>query len=265
MARIAVNPKKLRRYLLLGVLTYILFIFISMPASVLVRQVFTKLNATQGLRLQNVHGTLWKGEALDARYGQMKLGKLDWDMNAFGLLLGNLDLDLRFGQQNTQVRGGLALGFGGQLRVDNVDLRMPAGDIAPLVYGYPAVNFSGNVLGKINQLEIKQGNMFKGKGRIVWQQAVLVAPHNIDLGDLLIELEPQNSNTRITISDQGEKGQLKVDLKFEILGTGKYRWEGTLSPRNAGDEKLIELLRFVGRPDSNKNYWVSRSGQLAGW
>ena len=265
MARIKVNPKKLRRYLLLGVLCYILFVFISLPASVLVRQVFAKMEATQKLYLQNVHGTLWKGESLNAHYGQVNLGKLDWKLNPFGLLLGNLDLDLRFGQQNTQGRGELALGFGGKLLVEDVDVRMPAGDLAPLFYGYPAVNFSGNVLGKLNQLEIKQGSTFKGKGRIVLQQAQLVAPHNIELGDLLIELEPQNANTKIAISDQGEKGQLKIDLKFEIHGTGKYRWEGTLKPRDMSDEKLAELLKFIGRADSNNNYWISRSGQLAGW
>lgn len=265
MARLKVNPKKLRRYIVLGVLSYILFVFISTPASVLVHQVFTKMNATQSVRLQNVHGSLWRGEALDARYGRVNLGKLDWDMNVLGVLLGNLDLDVRFGQQTTQGRGNIALGVGGKLSIDDVDLRIPAGDLAPLFVGYPAVNFSGNVLGKINQLDIKQGSMFKGKGRIVWQQAVLLAPHNLDLGDILIELEPQNTNTKITISDQGEKGQLKIDLKFEVFASGKYRWEGTLKPRNASDEKLIELLRFIGRADSNNNYWVSGTRQIAGW
>jgi general secretion pathway protein N len=264
MPRLKLNPKKLRRYLLLGGLCYILFVFISLPASVLARQIFTRLNATQSLRLQNVHGTLWRGEALAANYGRINLGKLDWNMNVFGLLLGNLDLDLHFGQQTTQGHGGVALGFGGKLRMDDVDLRLPASDLAPLFGGYP-VNFSGNLQAKIQQLEVKPGSMFKGKGRMVWQQAVLLAPHNIDLGDILIELEPQNTNTKITISDQGEKGQLKVDLKLEIQASGKYRWEGTLKPRGADDEKLIEFLRFIGRPDSNNNYWVSRSGQLAGW
>lgn len=263
MARIKFNKQKLLRHLLLGVAFYVLFLIIYLPASLFSGYVSGKL-AAAGIQLQNVRGTLWQGEALDARIGRVALGRLKWDLSSFGLLVGNLDMDLDFARQDTQGKGNVVLGFGGGLQMHDLDVRMPAEGMGSLFSGLP-VSFSGNLLGRITELDVRKGEMFKGKGRIVWQQAALVAPQAADLGDVLIELKPDNNNTRISISDQNERGQLKINLEYMINANGKYRWDGTIGPRGNTPDKLLELLKFLGSPDSNGVYRISRSGQLAGW
>ncbi len=264
MARININKHKIRNYLLLGAGCYLLFVLFSVPASLVSKYLLGSGSSAQLLNLQQIRGTLWKGEAQETMLGRVKLGKLNWDLNSLGLLAGNIDLDLLINGENTRANGNVAIGLGGKFAMEDVDVRLPAEQLNGLFSGFP-VSIGGDVLGKMTNVEIKKNEMFRAKGRIVWQKAALRAPHGIELGDILIEMEPQNKNTRITISDQNETGQLKINLKLDVQSTGKYRWEGTLSPRNNDQTKLTEFLRFLGRPDSAGNYWISRSGQLTNW
>lgn len=264
MARINFNKRKVRNYLLLGMGCYLLFVLINVPVSVAVNYLLNGTDAAQTIKLSQLRGTVWQGEAQEAVISRVNLGKISWGLNSFGLLAGNVDLDVRILGENTQGNGNVAIGFGGKLALQDVDARLAAEQLNGLFNGMP-VSIRGNVLGKINDLEIKKGEVFRAKGRVVWQQAALQTPYAVELGDVLIEMEPQNKNTRFTITDQNETGQLKVNLKLEVQNSGKYRWEGTLSPRNSDQTKLGEFLRFLGRPDSAGNYWISRSGQLAGW
>lgn len=265
MLSLQVNKRKLRNYLIIGVVCYLLFLIINLPASIFVRYVLGQITATKNLRVMQPRGSMWAGESIDAYYGRMHLGKVAWKLSSLGLFVGNADINLKLSGQNTQANGAVALGFGGKISVDNLEARLPASELNSLFGGMP-INLSGNILGNINDLDIKPGAMFRGKGRVVWQQATLVAPHQIELGDILVEIEPQNNiNTHITITDQGEKGQLKINVTLDILATGKYRWGGSLKPRQTDEEKLNQLLNFIGRADSGGNYWLSQSGQFTGW
>jgi len=205
MARISFNKRKVRNYLLLGVGCYLLFVLITVPASVALRYLLESNDSAQNIKLLQLRGTVWQGEAQEATFSRVKLGKLSWGLNSLGLLAGNVDLDVRIGGENTQGNGNVALGFGGKLALQDVDVRLAAEQLNGLFSGLP-VSISGNVLGKISELEIKKEQVFRAKGRVVWQQAALQAPQGIELGDILIELEPQNKNTRITITDQNETG-----------------------------------------------------------
>lgn len=265
MLSLQVNKRKLRNYLIFGVGCYLLFLMINIPAGIFVRYILGQINVTKSLRILQPRGSIWTGEAADAYYGRMHLGKLNWSLSGLGLLAGNADMHLKINGQGTQGNGDVAFGFGGKISVDNLELRLPANELNSLFGGMP-INVSGNILGKINELDIKPSSLFRGKGRIVWQQATLVVPHHIELGDVLIEIEPQsNINTHITITDQGGKGDLKVNVTLDVLASGKYRWGGSLTPRQADQEKLNDLLKFIGRADSGGNYWLTQASQFPGW
>jgi general secretion pathway protein N len=264
MARLNVNKIKVRNYLLLGVAAYLLFVLLSVPASVLNRYLLQNAETAADLRLQQVRGTVWRGEAQQAMLGRTSLGRLTWNLNSLGLLVGNLDMDVHLKDDTAQGGGNVALGLGGKLTLQDIEARLAAEKLNGLFHGLP-VSIGGNLHGIFNELEFKKNEVLRARGRVVWQQAALVSPQNVELGDILIVAEPFSKNTRLTITDQSETGQLKIKLKLDVQYNGKYRWEGTLTPRNNDQQKLAEFLRFLGRPDSTGNYWISRSGQLAGF
>lgn len=262
MARIRLTKRGVR-LILLGVAVYLVFLVVSLPASFLTRYVLPAMPAARNLQLQGVNGSIWNGQAAEARFNNFNLGKLNWEFNAWGLLLGNLDMLLRFRNDTTQGRARINLGLGGSLSANNVDVQMPAERLAPLMYGFP-VSLAGEVHGNLKELELEPGETLQGRGRIVWRAAALRAPQNIELGDIVTTLEPVNRGSKLVIKDQGQ-GPVETDITITVKGNGEYKMNGWFKPRDASQQHITEALRLIGRADNAGRYWVAYNGTLRGW
>ncbi len=125
----------MKRYLLLGILTFCVLALVRAPASLLdhgARQV-------PGLQLQQYTGTLWAGSAAVNLEGR-DLGRLNWRIKPAALLRLTLVADLALNQQGDTVQGQLQRGLrstSGQLRgqvhsrqfadlLANYDIHLPA-------------------------------------------------------------------------------------------------------------------------------------------
>jgi len=252
-----------RRLLILGIGAYIVFLLASLPASFLTRYILPSLKPAGMIKLQSVHGSVWKGEAMNATVNQFSLGHLDWKLNGWGLLLGDLDLKLAFKNDNSRGSGLLSLGFGGSTEAEDIELQFPAEVLQPLFYGMP-ISFSGDLRGSIKSLELRPGKVLKGDGRVVWQSAALRAPQNIELGSFLIALEPVNNGTKLKITDQ-QQGPVVTDIGITVNGNGEYKLNGWMQARDESQQHITEALRLIAKADSSGKFWVSFNGKLRGW
>jgi general secretion pathway protein N len=247
-----------RRLILLGVACYIVFLFVTLPASFLTSYILPSIDSARSVKLQSVSGNVWKGHAANARVGSFNLGQLDWDLSALGLLLGDVDLEFRFRDQDTSGAGDVSLGFTGTTQASDVELSFSAESLQPLIYGFP-ISISGKFRGTINELEYTQGDVLKADGRIVWQSAALRAPQNIELGDFLLTLSPHNTGTKVKITDSSQ-GPVKAEINIKLDGKGKYNMNGWLQARDEGQQHITEALRIIGKADSTGKFWVSYNG-----
>ena len=252
-----------RRLLLVGIGAYLIFLLATLPASFLTRYILPSITPAGMIKLQSVHGSVWKGEAMDASVNRFSLGHLDWKLNGWGMLLGDIDLKLTFKNENSRGSGLLSLGFGGSTEAEDIELQFPAEFLQPLVYGMP-ISFSGDLRGSIKSLELRPGKILKGNGRVVWLSAALRAPQNIELGSFLIALEPVNSGTKLKITDQ-QQGPVITDIGITVKGDGEYRLNGWMKARDETQQHITEALRLIGRADSSGKFWVSYNGKLRGW
>ncbi len=252
--------KRGRRLIYLGLIAYIVFLFISLPASFLTRYVLPGVQLSRAITLQNVHGSVWEGEAIEARVKQFNLGRLSWQLNGWALLLGDIDLDLKFNNQKSQGSGDVSISLGGDVSASNVALKFPAETLAPLFYGYP-ISISGELLGNVESLIFVSGQQLTIEGRTIWQSASLRAPQNIELGDFLVTMEPQNKGTKIKISDQ-QQGPIIANITLLIKGNGDYRLNGWLQARDQRQQHITEALRVIGRADNSGKYWIGRNGKI---
>ena len=76
-----------RRLIYLGVAAYLVFLLHALPASFLTHYILPAMPAARSVKLQGVHGSIWQGQASDARFANFNLGKLDWHVRSWGLLL----------------------------------------------------------------------------------------------------------------------------------------------------------------------------------
>ena len=249
-----------RRLVVLGLASYVIFLFVTLPASFLTNHILPSVQAAKPVKLSSVHGNVWNGTAANARVGSFNLGKLDWNLSAWSLLLGDIDMKLRFRNQETRGNGNVSLGFGGTTQASDVELNFPAESLQPLIYGFP-ISISGNFRGTIKQLEYVDNETLNADGRIVWQSAALRAPQNIELGDFLVTLTPHNTGTKIKITDESH-GPVKAEINIKFDGKGKYSLNGWLQARDQGQQHITEALRLIGRSDSSGKFCVAYNGVI---
>lgn len=252
--------KQGKRLIILGLSCYIVFLFISLPASFLTRYILPSVQAARSIKLQSVHGSIWNGQASNARVGAFNLGRLDWDLSAWGLFLGDVDLKLNFRNEDTRGNGKVSLGFGGATQASDVEVAFPAEVLQPLIYGFP-VSISGNFRGTLDEITFEQQQTLNADGRIVWQAAALRAPQNIELGDFLITLSPHNTGTKVKITDENQ-GPVQAEINIKLDGKGKYSLNGWLKARDQNQQHITEALRIIGKADSTGRYWVSYNGNF---
>lgn len=262
MPRIRIT-KNGRRLIYVGIAAYLVFLLHALPASILTRYVLPSLDRSHNLRLQGVRGTIWQGEAINASVSNFNVGKLNWDLNSWGLLLGKLKLHLQFGHDDAQGNAYVSVGLGGAVQAEDVNLQLPAENLMPLFYGYP-VSVAGMLRGNLKQVSVERGRVLQAQGRIVWQNASIKAPQNIEMGDYLITLEPVNLGSKMEISDQG-RGPIQAKITIFVKGTGEYRLNGWFKSRDPNQQDITEALRLIGRPDSSGRYWVRINSRLRGW
>lgn len=260
--------KQVRNYILIGIGCYLVFLLVSLPAGILANYVLPSIDATKKINLQNVQGTVWRGKSLQARVQNFKLGKLDWDLSVWSLLLGKIRLDVGVSDDQHKGSGDIAIGLGGSLDLEDVDFRFPAETLMPLFYGFP-IAINGNVLGRINSAELEPGEILKADGRVIWQGAGLTAPQNMDLGDFVVQMKPQNTGTHLIIKDQNSP--VKTDLVIEINGNGQYHVKGSLAARDSRRQDISAALRLLptmgwsGRTDQDGKFQFNHKGKLRNW
>ncbi len=253
--------KKNRQLIYVGLACYLVFLLITLPASFLTRYILPSVDSTGMVKLQSVRGSLWEGQANNTRIGQFNLGVLNWDLSSWGLLLGNINLDVNFKSELANGVGDLSLGLGGSASASDIELNFPAEMLQPLFSGFP-ISISGDLRGSITELNYIQFEQLQADGRVVWQGAALRAPQNIELGDFLIDMSPLNQGTKIKVTDQNQ-GPVKTELNIKLTGKGKYTLNGWMQARDQSQQHITEALRFIGaRADSTGRFWVSYNGSL---
>ena len=97
----------MRTYILLGVLAFLVFALVLMPASV----ARPATNRVDGLAMRAVGGTLWDGQANLAYRGE-GIGTLAWTFMPRGLLDGEVRVRWRLSDADLDLSGIAAQGFG---------------------------------------------------------------------------------------------------------------------------------------------------------
>lgn len=97
----------MRKYILIGVLAFLVFVVVLMPASV----ARLAANRVDGLAMRSVGGTLWDGQANLAYRGE-GIGTLEWTFVPRGMMDGEVRLRWRLSDADLDLSGIAAQGFG---------------------------------------------------------------------------------------------------------------------------------------------------------
>jgi len=233
-------------YAIFGLVFYLLFLIVEMPASWFA----WGLNQyTHGaVRLDPIGGSLWSGSGkLIVYYPQSTphdLGTAEWSINPFWLFAGRLQMHWQASAQDTSIDTTLRLGFG-QTQLIDTDISFPAQSVSNF---YPAATLlspKGQVRVHTAKFTIDE-NGIEGNGEILWQNAGSDLSSVQPLGDYRLEITGEGKAANLKLATSRGALDLSGHGKWQLQG-GQLQINGTAIPREHVSE-LDPLLKLLG-PD----------------
>lgn len=259
--------RKYIRYSLFALTCYIFFLLATLPASIAVGFIKNNPQLNKQIQLASVSGTIWSGKVASSQFSGIALGELNWDLKALPLLLGKIKVYVRFNNKSVSANkisgsGNISISSNGDIDAEDVSAFVTVDALAPLMYGLPA-RFTGDLNIHIKELSLVKGKRININSRTVVSHAGLVSPQRIEYGDILIESSSAQTDSQITLTDQG--GPLILNGNIKLKGNGVYTVNLGMGARNSASEDLRSGLRFLGQRDATGKYHYKSNGKLPDW
>lgn len=234
--------------ILAGLLLYVFFLIMQMPAAWLV----ARLSADSELRLNQTSGSPWHGAVRQIiwRKGsdQIELGGLAWDWIPSELLHARLGLTFELGQTPAKLKGIFLLGSDGK------HLKTVQGQLDATILGFVARPLSlmqpqGKLALNIADLHLG-AKRIHGEAQVDWQNArsgSITAP----LGDYRAELQAAADGRSGRISLHTLQGALSMNGDGDYVPGKGITGKLLLAPPQDERRKLYTpVLNLFGRPDA---------------
>lgn len=242
------------RWAVVAAVVFSAFLLMTLPA----RHMLGWLGGEQ-LAVQGVEGSAWRGRVLRLALNQQTLGPLVWQLQPSMLLTGRMDyrLYVQSGTGGGELRVGRSL-FGTHY-VRNAQLSIPAADIArQLRLNFVALG--GHFQTDIQELDLASDWLDALEGHIVWQDAQVLQPSRVALGNLQMQLSLRDAQIVGVLSDEG--GPLELSGEILIGQDRNYRLNALVKARDGANPQLQEALQLLGNPDAQGRYTAQMSGAL---
>ena len=239
-----------------SIVFFLIIVIIKLPAGF----ALTFAPKINDLQIKNVSGTIWNGHASSIEWQNKVLEDINWKLNFFPLLTGNLEADLETGKNSTiQITGTAGIGGNGWF-TENLEFSANAALIGEF-YPLPA-DIKGEIKGK--NITASQGSPWCSDltGTIELLNPEISSPmlgQPLKLDDTKAKLNCEKGNLVANITDKGEVLGLNVKAS---LGKKNYLVEGELKPGNKFPSMFKQGLSFVAKPISAGKYKIDLNGNF---
>lgn len=229
-----------RKLILLGVVSFIAFLILKLPAALAYR-----LLAPEGVEMAGVEGTAWNGKARSLIVGGVNYGGLSWDLSAWRLITGALAADIELDRPDSGfARGFVALGLGNSVTLKDFNAVMNTA-----VLNLPTLSqINADLAFILEHAKFEDG----------WPQSIdgVVNVANLEsnlqqasLGNYQIVFEDQDDHPIVgKFSDVDATLSATGDLT--LMADRQYTVTGTITPKPNTAAAIRSGLRFLG-PQQN--------------
>lgn len=245
-------------WILLAVITYLLFLIAYTPAS-LVSELINKQTNKQ-VTLYGVSGTLFSGSAQQVSTQGLHVNNLHWELSPLSLLMLNAELDVKGGnirsKDDIYLKGKLTASLLSpeKFSLQNASVFVPTKTLLSQIKLPVFVTASGRFRVDVNELEFNQGcQELQGKGNWL-EAAVNVNKKEIDFGTFEAALSCDTPAFTVQILPDN---RLSLNAKLSIALNGKYEVSGEYAVDNSLPNEIKEAARFFGKPQGNGRYTIS--------
>jgi hypothetical protein len=246
-------------YLLIGLVSYLLFFVSMLPASHIIGWVSSD-SPQVPFTYSRIKGTLWSGKMEAMTYRNVPIDKLYWDFAPSLLFFGKIGFDIKIKHLGKTLEGTLAIGMGDEYQFEEVNGEISA-ELIPRVIDLSLVGVGGQVILDLSQVTVKSQNVTQAEGKIKWLDSALTQPFPLKVGDLQAELTTdQNGQVTAKINDMG--GPTGVDGAFSLTQDGKFQVSGHIKPGKTSDPQLGSALSTISKRKPDGSYRIEYSANF---
>ncbi len=258
--------KQVWRLLLIGLLAYLFFMAVNIPA----RQVQNVINEhVDGIRMQGATGTIRGGTAARLDLEKVILNQFQWRLRPIDLLLGSLAYNVEFqdGLGAGDANVGSALLGGVFLRSVNFESRLDRfsrliRQIPPIMGEY-TVSLRGDLRLDLDEFTLEGGYPGTAVGQVRWDNAILSIPNGgltLNFGRVELVLDEVDKGIQGTFSNQG--GEFGGQGELSLSPQGDYQITLILNSRTRWRSDEMQILKMVGgEPQRDGGYRFDFSGK----
>jgi general secretion pathway protein N len=239
----------------LGALAYFVFALITLPASVVVRQL-----EPYGIKAAGVSGTAWNGSAQVVQIGATSLGSLSWDLHVMPLFTLRGVADVKVQRSDGFAQGTISASRS-RTELTNLSAAVP---LAALPREVAQGGFTGTLNAKLAELTLENGWPVSANGTIEVLDLNGPARKPVNLGSYHVEFPAQASTPdALTGALKDIGGPIQITGTIQLKAADRsYLLEGLVATKPDAPPDFARTLEFLGPPDAQGRRQFSLSGTM---
>ncbi len=249
---------KQRYYWIIGIFAYLFFVLANSPAAQVINLIDKQFKLPA--KFYGVQGSVWSGQSDSILINnKTRLDNVRWSVNPFSLLLLRLSTDLDADIKQSRTVGTLIVYPNGSIEANSVRARLNAKDVQQMI-NMPFGQLDGEININLETLELAAGGIPKTSGQVKWRNAKLTLAEAVELGNIEINIAPEQNNMKAVISNKG--GMINISGSATISEDKRYTLDITLKPEASASNNITQSLGMFARRLPNGTYQLKQNGNL---
>jgi general secretion pathway protein N len=234
----------------LGLIAYLLTLIYTIPAHLITPYL------PSDVHLIDAGGTVWNGQAGNLQLKEFDFGEVMWHIQPLYLAIGQARANFSFHQTHLNGQGDVTI-RPHSLGLEDLHISGKTDFINPYISAYGA-SLDGEVKLNISSLWAHQTGPEQADGHLILQNAQLLTPTELALGDIEVKLEQRGETAVATLKNKGNT--LNLSGTANINPGWRYTTNLTIAPTPSTPDNLKQSLTLLGRTDTRGAVALSNSG-----
>ncbi len=240
------------RLIIAGCITLLVGLIIFFPA-----RVAYQWFAPTAVSLGGISGSVWKGEASQAKFGSFYLQDLSWRIKPLSLIIGKLDYRVAASPASGFIDGQVALNFSGGIVISDFRGSMPL-QILEQPAGLRGLRGTVNV--QIECLIIENGLPVAANGYLEVSNLVAPTIHRSSIGGYRAEFFTQDAGIVASVEDTD--GLIDIAGRLQLSPDRTYQFVAQLAAKNNTPANVKQQLQYLGSANERGQHELRLEGQL---
>jgi len=201
---------------------------------------------------------VFSGQAAQLVYQGLDFGRLSWQVRPAQLLLGHVEFHVELTDPANPGHANITITPRGNVYGRDVEL-MLSPDRLVNHYSPMPVRTSGAIQLQIDTFRVAGGFPQDVSGLLSWEDAVVLEPIELILGDVGMTLHSQEDLLAGSIT---RGGRLEAAGDIELFADGRYRLDLRILPDNTMSEETLAAIEMAGQVQPDSSLLFNAAGRL---